>query len=418
MINFFNFIANNSQSIIRDIRSTGTTFTISGTSNNLNILSVPYFGLYAPVCWYDTGRTYFAHRKSHVGGNLGTAGIIQYYNGNVTNQFMPSNPASLDYHDNPALITDGAGTIYIFHEQHNLNKSEVWTNTTPYDITTFAYQQLSPEIGDYPKLFKIDANNYFIIGRTSPYNLSITPYDGTTFGTPVLASVPDAEGSNYRHYPFGLINGFMTDDGYFNLKFNKRLFVTEEFYTKYYHVRIKPDDIYTWYNVDESYSRKLNTEGHLTESILDANYQYVVNTVSGYGGGGMGIVNNGVIYQMNRIDSVSSLYKYDSGWTNRTNADIQGKSATFMIGNGKIYSIERTGNDLNLYETNLNDVYILKEKLITSSTGINQVSIPHNFNEIPSGSKFAIFVGGYKNSDGDVVTGTEENDIYIIEMIK
>lgn len=415
MMQFFKILQGDNNSTA--LRATGNTWTIDGDTNDLNILSVPYVTLYNPCCWYDNGRTYLSHRKSHVGGIGGRAGIIQYYNGGVTNQFMSANPAALDYHDNPVLITNGAGTIYLFHEQHTLDKSEIWVNSTPYDISTFEYQQLSPLIGDYPKLFRIASDNYFMIGRRSLFALQITSYNGTTFGTPVKATEADAETGNYRHYPFGLVNGSTTEDGCFHLKFAKRIYVTEEHYTKFYHVKIKPDDIYTWYNVNETFSKKVNTDGHLTETELDANYKYADNTVSGYGGGGHGIVNGSLIYQMNMIDGTFTLFEYNDMWTNRTNSDIQSKS-TAIISSSKKYTLGKSGNDLNLYETNLDDIFTLKQKILTSNTGIYQVAIPNNFGEIPTGQKFAIFVGGFKNGNTNVVSGTEQNDIHIIEIIK
>ncbi len=402
-----------------DMVATGVVFTINGNDNNLNILAVPFQGLYAPSCWYDNGRTYFAHRKSHVGGIDGRAGIVQYYQGEVTNQFMPNGPSSLDYHDNPVITTDGAGKIYLFHEQHDLDKSDIWVNTTPYDITTFEYQQLSPLIGDYPKLFKINNTSFFTIGRRGLPNLRITPYDGVNFGTPVQATAAAIEGANYRHYAHGMLNGFTTQDGWFHLRFMKRVFIEESHYKKFYHVKISPDDIYRWYNIDETYSRKVDTEGHLTETLLDAHYKFADNETSGVGPGGAGIVNGRIVKQINVIENQLRMYTYQNGWSYNTNSDISEKVRAIMKSGNKYYSVGIDGSDLNLYETNLNNIFKFKQKLITSSTGLSaQVSVPFNFDEIPKGGKFALFASGFKNGNTNVANGAEQNDLHIIEMIK
>jgi hypothetical protein len=406
-----------SSGVKNDIRATGNTWTISGTDNDLNVLSVSYPSLYSPNCWYDNGRTYMPIRQSHTTSN-GRIGILQYYNGEVTQQFMSSDPGSLDYHDNPVIITDGAGKIFIFHEQHITDRSEVWVNSAPYDITTFSLQGISALIGDYPKLFRINPTSYFIIGRRILYTLNVTSFDGTNFGTPFQLSQADAETSNYRHYPFGYVNGFTDKNGWFNLRVAKRIYVTEQFYTKYYHMKCSGDDINTWYNIDETFSKDVVANGELTETELDANFKYADNTVSGSGGGALGFIDDSdKMYHLLIIDGELRLYKYNNGFSYSTLAESSKTSLLFSMGNNK-YSIGRSDGIINSYRTDFDTTFTLYQQLGDIANGVNQITMPANFNEIPKNGKFAIFAGTLKNDDRDVVNSTENNDIIVIEMIK
>jgi hypothetical protein len=404
------------------LRSTGNVWKIDGDTNQLNIISVPHYGLFAPSCWYDNERTYLAHRKSHTTTD-GTAGIIQYYNEAITNEFMSAAPTLLDYHDNPTVITDGAGTIWIIHEQHNVDKSELWKTTTPYDITSFSAQSDTAIIGDYPKTFKISSNSYFTIGRKgSGTELYITSFDGSSWGTPVKATQTDAEGDEAWHYPYYLING-NDDDGWFHLKFSKRVEDgTITWYKYIYHAKIHEDNIYKWYNVDGSYSKDVNISGYLTETELNANYLYKTNTKPGAtdgSGGGAGLVYDNNVYQMNKTSgSDYYLYEHNSGWNSYVQSDSDKvKLLLFKDSQYKSIGIEND-NTLAIYETT-DFLSWTKVGNIFSETihGLLNVITPYNFNEIPAGQKFCLFASSYKNSDSTSTTGTENNHVYAIEVV-
>ena len=403
------------------LKPTGNKFELNGTANNLNVLSVPFFGLYGPTSWYDNGRTYLAHRKSHVNSD-GRAGIIQYYNGAVTNQFMASVPGSLDYHDNPTVITDGAGTIYLMNEQHQLDyKAELWKTSTPYDITSFVKQADTPVIGEYPKFYRVSSNSFFVIGRIkidiTHWDLYLTTFDGLTWGTPIKFAEAQLEEGGSILYPYYQVNG-NDDDGWMRLRWSKKLNYTAEeiYYKNHYQGKCRTSDLFTWYNEAETFSKDVSV-AHLTEAEMDTNFKYAENSALGFSGGGAAYINQGQVQQINIINNVWTLFTTNGATI--SSSVVSDLNQTRLLINGSYKgSFGHDSNNLFLYNTSDYETFNIKNLLYTSTDGLWTVIMPYNYNEIPRGQRFAVFAGGQKNGDTDVVNSTEENNIYIVEMIK
>lgn len=429
MISFFTTLSN------KALAPTGNTWEFSGPDNNL-CLSLQSQFLYAFDCYYKNGRTYLATRKNHVSSD-GRAGIFEYYNNNVSLQFFNDVPTAVDYHDNTVIQIDSTGIITMIHAQHSGQDdyNDVWKMGAAYDITSFTKQANAPnDSGNYPKFYRVTDDNYFLIGRvltkaTSPteHDIYITPYDGSSWGTPIKMIDVDPEGGDQvTLYPYGLhdANGEKSEWIYF--RWIKRIDVDPVInYRDRYIAKCNKSDFYTWHNLEETFSKDVSS-GAITETEANANFRYTIDNVSGdrnvtaknY------LETNGDI----RLIEYVGGYQVLNQFINKTlqspqdliTQDILMQPIVKTNADYGIFSKDESGV---LYRYHSSDLltWVKAEKIYEHTDGIGSIHIPFNYSEIPYGEKFAIFASTNKyNSDtGDsIVDSPNSNNYIVIEMIK
>lgn len=405
-------------------------WTFDGSTHDLHWLSVTYSTLYGPICIYSNGRTYLVTKTNPYTANQ-RPGIVEYYNGNASIQFMDRDNDSEDRHDAGRLVDDGTGRITLLMEQHNPAESmgvvEVWRMSAANDITSFVYKGLSSEFGDYCKpYFRSSDGSIICIGRRDPLsvggdgNLYMSIYDNdVTWSSPVQitehqsTAPPVGTVDDLRYYPtwFQGNDGSTSDWRY--LFFARRLGSTDvgnHIYREHLVIKFKLSDPYVIYNLTGSFSKDVEV-GHITWDEMLANFVFTTNTVA-VGGVSNGLIEDNKIYVRVIIDGAIKTFYFDGvndfvELSNKIGGSYLDLNAAIVddVTNAQI----RIMRNLEL----INDINI-----DAPANGVWQMAGPANFNAVPKKQKFAIFAGSFKNSNGSDIDNPNENDIYVYEMIK
>ena len=405
---------------------TGETFTISGTTNVFNI-DVVTSNLYNPQTWYHNGNTYCATRESHnAPGRLGKVGILKYANQAVSHQYMSADPDQTfvtNYHDNPTLaIFGGEGSI--LHQQHDGVNVETWHANDVSNLAGFTNQGLSAQIGNYPKVSIIDQGSgsfkAFVVGRrknASDGNRGLWVHESTdlinwTNGYQVTVPAGLSGESDIRHYPIQVQNQLY--NGWHHFNFLRRTTVSGSATFKKSYI-MKTQDFDTWYNLSETFSKNARSSGMITDTELEnclfANYPAGLPLERFHVIGSDG---NYVVYYNDQfhIDSGSGFTTYDLA--------LSGNPRTYFIRRGKKYVLTIVDeNRIDLLEIANDFQSVLSTTQVASNAdGVFNLKLPMNYNDIPEGQRFVAAYCTLKNGNSNVISGTEQNDIVCLEMLK
>jgi hypothetical protein len=380
---------------------------------------------------YSNGRTYISTKTNPYTVSQRPS-IVEYYNGAVSIQAMDRDTNSWDRHDYGILVDDGTGRITLLFGQHNptasMGRFEVWRMATANDISSFEYKGLSSEFGDYCKpYFRSSDGNIICIGRRDPLstsgdgNLYMSIYDNdTTWSTPVRLteheSSPPVSGEP-RYYPTCLQgHDYYPGHEWSYFFFSRRLGETfnvppNHIYREHMCFKFRKDNPYVIYNLAETFNKDVLTNGFITWAELSANYVYLTNTVE-HGANSFGIIENGIVRSNIQYQGATEfLYYNGSSWSNP--ATYTQYTNVADVNNG-VYD-----DAVNVYLSRLANTLLQSQNIIyVPVSGVWQVNIPMNFNQIPRGSKFAAAFGTLKNGDLSTVNNTNENDLIILELQK
>jgi hypothetical protein len=419
----------------RSLTPTGQTWEIDGAANDLCLRLGSQF-LYAFNCHYQNGRTYHSIRRNHISSD-NRAGMIEYYNGDVNFEIFGENPSAIDYHDECTFQIDSTGIITLIQGQHFGvdDYNDVWKMSTPYDITSFSRQTDAPnDSGNYPKFYRVSDNSYFMIGRVltksddpKEFDIYFTTYNGSTWGTPIkMIDVDPEDSKQVTLYPNGLFDASGQQDDWHYFRWVKRLEIDPVInYRDRYLAKCHKDDIHTWYNLEETFSKNISVS-HITETEANANYRYDIDAVSGIRDN----VARNVLYNgdMSLIESVDGSYTLNElknkVWQTPQILTTQSPSVLCLLRpKNDLYVgfMLDENNDIYKYESNDLLTFTKKDFIYSHADGIETVHMPHNFSKIPKGEKFALFASTnkYNSGTGDsIVDSPNSNDYIVIEIIK
>jgi hypothetical protein len=412
----------------KNIKYNGNNWTLDGSTYNLDFASTTFRNLYGPNTIYSNGRTYITTKTNPYTSNQ-RPGIIQYYNGSISIQFLDRDSDSEDRHDYGILVDDGTGKITYLFGQHNPTRSmgrvEVWRMSTAHDITSFVYKGLSSEFGDYCKPYYRNSDNSIIcIGRRDPLAsggdgcLYMSVYDNdTTWTTPVQILDHESSppvGGEPRYYP-SCFQGHDQNSEWAFYFFSRRL--GETFYnppTAIYREKMafkfRKENPFIIYNLTETFSKDINADGHISWNDIENNFVYATNTTAP-GGNKTGIIIGSEIYSAFLLNGIWVSY-YFNGVTWQSLGEID--PLNIMDKNN---GIDNDTSDIYLSKLS-NTIKQSSESIYTPLNGIWATNVPVNYTQIPKGAKFACAIGSLKNNNSSTVNNTNENDIYILEMIK
>ena len=410
MINFFQHLTTKKK------KATGQSWMYM----NLDRDPVPENGLYAPANCWDNGHHYVVFHKYHT-DTENNAGIVDYHNGTATLRWMPESSSSHNYHDLPTVITNGAGKIYLIHERHESNP-DVWTNATPYDISSWSKISNTPTL-DYPKTWHKSGNDFVMLGRfydNSEYTLWMCTFDGATFTPTVkMTETIKTEGVyESRNYP-KYVSTF-SDDIWTYFLFSERYNMQTDpqndiIYKYFYAVKFKLDNPFVWYNLDESYHKDIDANGYLTETELNDNFKYDENSeIDVFAFMGANGFHAGKLYDIHKSGGIMKIWEYTPPWKSTViNPDIKG----LLFYPSKIYGFFIDENGNLIMKSTIDFInWKFEEKIhdaIPEGT-IGLIRVPSNFQDIPFGEKYVLTTA----INTDINDNQSSKDALLIEMIK
>lgn len=405
---------------------TGNYTVINGDDNNIS--NEPYgVWTYGPNCLYFNGSTYSTF-KQHL--SVGQRPIVTKYNGTTTTSYLDSNfPTNSNYHHHPTLCIDSSGYIYLIFENHGAITS-MYKSDNPEDITGFSLLQRTgtPEVLDYPKTYSFTDGFIQIGRRTSDYGLACSlSSDGISWtkqGIALIAneSQPGETFTDPRYYPMCPINP--VSDGFIHQPFTKRITKpgsTITFPFPRLHWLKTPTNIAergkVWYNFDETWNKNVYLNGEITATELITNCTIWEDSTLTNRGDVHSIYykNNNLFGQMYRDDLAKFVY-FDQSAVYDTNFKY-----TYVLPSDRRekYVLRSTIGIIGINVLNNEyDGISSNQPLYNPTDGILYMRPPYNIDDIPSGQKFVIMAGTFKNKCYHHSTCPEKNDVIAMECIK
>lgn len=360
--------------------------------------------------WYN-GATYVTGYRDSSTNNA--ACVLKYENGNIEYAFVGSvDNADVDQHARPAiLIIDGY--IYILQVNGHGEDIKIYKSNATESINDgfTLHHTITGEFG-YLNARYIDGR-IVITTRdttitTSKYSLIMTYSDVGDFTTFTTKRITDADYANRdtRHYPAHVEYYGNNVWKYFII--NHRSDITSGGATYFAHSILKTKDYSTYYNIDETFSKNIDSSNYITVDELEDNYT-IVGSVKAFNkrvDGTNYIAINDVIY--------GSYFDYDSAQYKLlkiTNAGVQKKAYNmagfgsgvggttgtnlFLWFNGNNIVALAAANKMYALDLNLETQEFRTQIVIPSGYGFYALDMPTNYNEVTG----EYIIGG-ANSDG------------------
>lgn len=274
---------------------------------------------YTPQMVYSNGKTFLTYTTPHLTKPHGQAKILTYDDQGGFDRPINVGDIQLssDSHVKPSIAVSN-NILYVTQEILHNSPFKVYKSGPSLDYSYFTQPfSIGTDLA-YANYVQENNGNYICLSRGLVNVWQIYVTKATTgfesWGSPRQVTSPPAGGVTFRHYPF-LPWGFYKYNGWFYEIIACRKDVGDggNFYRYYIW---KTQDHVTYHNIEGTFSHDLDSDGILSDSILNTNYKFHEMDSDALQGGApsVGMSSEGKIYAIVRkSDGTGIIFKRFTG---------------------------------------------------------------------------------------------------------